>query len=394
MDQLPKVFRDAMEVCRALGLRCLWVDALCIIRSGDSQKDWEVESAKMRDVYWNCQLSISAACATRPEDGLLIQKPTGLLRPMVYEQDGVIWELKDEDTYATEISRSPLSKRAWALQERMLPHRTLIFGKHELFWECQEQRVAEYGRAPRWSRGALPRLRVGQVGGDFSMLICSSIVQNYSSRSLTCPQKDKIIALGAVAEHIASIFDDKHSAGIFESHLPASLLWSTFNSELSHRPKTYRAPSWSWASVDGEVVCEISIVKADITYLSTVLDIKTDLVDKANRIGQVCGGSITLSGLLASLDCFRVDCEVNIDYDTSCDPKTGLKNMSYFLTAKEHIHRWSWRVRLSGLAVKKVEGQGPNVYKRMGHALHNHKVVFQNEDEILARFKECTITLV
>ncbi|PQE32892.1 heterokaryon incompatibility protein [Rutstroemia sp. NJR-2017a WRK4] len=39
-EELPKTFRDAVQVCRELGIKYLWVDSLCIIQDQDSQEDW------------------------------------------------------------------------------------------------------------------------------------------------------------------------------------------------------------------------------------------------------------------------------------------------------------------------------------------------------------------
>ena len=44
-ESLPKTFREAVEVVRALGIRYLWIDSLCIIQ-GDAA-DWAHEAALM-----------------------------------------------------------------------------------------------------------------------------------------------------------------------------------------------------------------------------------------------------------------------------------------------------------------------------------------------------------
>lgn len=367
VDQLPRILCDAMQVCRALGLRYLWIDALCIIQN--SKRDWEVESANMRYVYWNCQLCISATCAGKPEDGLLVQKHSELLRPLIYERDGVIWKLQDEDTFATELSRSPLSKRAWALQERMLPPRTLMFGKYELFWECQETRAAEKGRTDSASR-ELPKLRACQSEYEPAD-VWPWVLQNYGTRSLTYPQKDKLVALGAVAEHIASIYNDEYFAGMFRSNLLADLIWSTGCPEPLQRPELYMAPSWSWASVDGELQTMQSRYLTDNEYFSRILDIKVELVDGAKQFGQVHGGFLTMRGLLASFDLFKVgafeDDDVHLLYDTLRDKEAGHKYLRYLLILRTQYHFDALtRVALQGLAIEKVEDQGPNVYRRVG----------------------------
>jgi hypothetical protein len=55
---LPKSFQDAVTVTRGLGLRYLWIDALCIAQ--DDKSDWELESGNMAAIYRNVYLVIGA----------------------------------------------------------------------------------------------------------------------------------------------------------------------------------------------------------------------------------------------------------------------------------------------------------------------------------------------
>jgi Heterokaryon incompatibility protein (HET) len=48
-SSLPKNFCHAIEVARRLNIRCLWIDALCMIQ--DSPVDWQTESAPMHLIY-------------------------------------------------------------------------------------------------------------------------------------------------------------------------------------------------------------------------------------------------------------------------------------------------------------------------------------------------------
>jgi hypothetical protein len=48
LSSLPRTFRDAILIKRALGLRYLWIDSLCIIQ--DSDVDWEREWALMGEI--------------------------------------------------------------------------------------------------------------------------------------------------------------------------------------------------------------------------------------------------------------------------------------------------------------------------------------------------------
>ncbi|KAL9593006.1 MAG: hypothetical protein Q9179_006175 [Wetmoreana sp. 5 TL-2023] len=58
-NQLPPVFAQAVRVTRALGVRYLWIDALCIDQ--DDSNEWRREAASMSEIYWNtiCRLAVN-----------------------------------------------------------------------------------------------------------------------------------------------------------------------------------------------------------------------------------------------------------------------------------------------------------------------------------------------
>ncbi|OCL11137.1 hypothetical protein AOQ84DRAFT_287841, partial [Glonium stellatum] len=69
LDEAPPTFRDAILVTRALGVRYLWIDSLCIIQ-GD-QLDWQTESSKMVDVYTKSYFTIAAGNSNSDTEGFL-----------------------------------------------------------------------------------------------------------------------------------------------------------------------------------------------------------------------------------------------------------------------------------------------------------------------------------
>jgi hypothetical protein len=70
LSTLPKTFRDAIKVASSLGVRWLWIDALCIIQEDKGLKDWLEESASMERVYTNSYCNISATSAIDSSEGL------------------------------------------------------------------------------------------------------------------------------------------------------------------------------------------------------------------------------------------------------------------------------------------------------------------------------------
>ncbi|TVY15991.1 hypothetical protein LARI1_G005451, partial [Lachnellula arida] len=69
LSDLPKSITDAVVVTKALGVRYLWVDALCIIQ--DSIEDWVIQSSRMGSVYRNAYVTIAASSALSADVGFL-----------------------------------------------------------------------------------------------------------------------------------------------------------------------------------------------------------------------------------------------------------------------------------------------------------------------------------
>lgn len=127
-------------------------------------------------------------------------------------------------------------------------------------------------------------------------------VSAYSKCHLTKPE-DKLPALAGIAAAVHGVVQDAYLAGHWRRDLELSLLWYTpkankpnQKSQVPSRPGKYRAPSWAWASVDGEVKwhCLEGVVELDI------IDVTTDLVQNNNPFGQVKDGYAVVSGRTAS----------------------------------------------------------------------------------------------
>ena len=71
-NNLPRTFRDAIDVVRALGLQFLWIDAVCIIQ--DDEGDWNKESAMMKDVFSSAYCTIAVDSAKGWTDGFQERK--------------------------------------------------------------------------------------------------------------------------------------------------------------------------------------------------------------------------------------------------------------------------------------------------------------------------------
>lgn len=73
ISSLPKTFQDAIVATRALGVRFLWIDSLCIVQ--DDENDWWRESQMMGTIYEHAVLTLAASAAPDSTYGLFIERP-------------------------------------------------------------------------------------------------------------------------------------------------------------------------------------------------------------------------------------------------------------------------------------------------------------------------------
>jgi hypothetical protein len=67
-DCLPKVFQDAIVLTRTLGIKYIWIDAICIIQ--DDAADLSMQLSQMTQIYHEALLVISADSASSANDRL------------------------------------------------------------------------------------------------------------------------------------------------------------------------------------------------------------------------------------------------------------------------------------------------------------------------------------
>ncbi|KAH0565684.1 hypothetical protein GP486_000924 [Trichoglossum hirsutum] len=151
---MPQTFQDAIEVTRRLGVRYLWIDALCIVQ--DSQQDWQEQSATMSQIYMDAWLNISAEGALDPQSGFLNER--NILEIRSCRHPALLGSSTGPNGAAASTAKvicptvpchdqilhhDSLNSRGWILQERALSKRTLHFGLYEIYWECLSQLATE-----------------------------------------------------------------------------------------------------------------------------------------------------------------------------------------------------------------------------------------------------------
>lgn len=266
ISELPQSYKEGLDVAIRLSIKYLWIDSLCIIQ--DSVEDWRAEAATMKDVYSNAVLTIAASSAAENSDSSFQRRDPLAIRlfqvtPGWNTKPAVSYLVSYKDGYLDEVENSPLRRRAWVLQEAYLSPRTLNLGSSQLWWECLEELCCEtwpYGVPRQVPKFIHRRYRPGKVKAELQVAVYQGVWDELVERYMSCKLtvlSDKMIAMAGVASHFQAVLgEDEYIAGSWRSRLPQCICWETTQNRLypkRYRPSQYRAPSWSWASLEGEI---------------------------------------------------------------------------------------------------------------------------------------------
>jgi Heterokaryon incompatibility protein (HET) len=303
MTDLSATLRDAILLTRALGIRYLWIDSLCILQ--DSGKDWEIESSKMGAYYGRSWLTIAAALdsESNPDHGdfwhtssIFGPRYKDCTRAGYYRlgvSESTIWSsylyfnMQDELSHDNRGS-SYLFSRGWTLQEEALPSRFLSFQPRQTSLRIGDKIYHESGFTQQVSETSF-------ITTDGTNKTWVGLIEDYTKRSLT-NEGDKLSALSGIAQLYYSRCKDKYLGGLWQVCLLEHLCWCVPSTATkTSRPSAYRAPTWSWASIDGQVTFdrlaswhrEIKIIEATTTPAGE------------DPFGQLQDGSITLEARLS-----------------------------------------------------------------------------------------------
>jgi len=343
---LPLTFQDAIAITRRLRVSYLWIDSLCIIQGDES--DWAKESSKMAHVYTNSTLNLSATSASSSQDGLnssFETHPRFLRTVWSGELQPGWYRLIDLHYWQDRVADVKLNTRGWVLQERVLAPSVLHFTFDQLAWECCELVASEefpdglpiqllddnstLKQNIKILRPALDRHEIRKEAFDF----WQQAVTMYGRCDLTEPLKDKLIAISGLAKIIQERLKNNklhgnghdYLAGLWRGNLLGDLLWKVDRTRRfihgttaagmystrwgsSARSTKYRAPSWSWASVDGLVQARGYLdvsgrpnslgdgQRLTVVPRAEILQATTVLKDPDNAFGQVTSGRLYIRG--------------------------------------------------------------------------------------------------
>ena len=322
----PKTFREAIQFTRNLSVQYLWIDSLCILQ--DSVMDWRHQSALMGDIYRNCFCNIAATSSSNSHGGLFVERNPNLVRPPTVtirrrQRDHELtdprrYHVWDSSLWRNHVQFSPLNRRGWVLQERLLAPRVVHFSKY-VFWECNSLIACDalpsgqffgfavegegfYTRFLAIIEKISDKEHKGEKTKHVQMArdLWRDVVRTYSKCILT-KDEDILVAISGIANIMESTLNDQCIAGLWRSTLLEDLLWISITAV---RLFPCRAPTWSWASMKGATLPR-GIFQGDVDRLENLVEIK-DIQLKTSgdaRNGQVETGYLTFEGLVFELSC-------------------------------------------------------------------------------------------
>ncbi|KAJ3544687.1 hypothetical protein NM208_g2931 [Fusarium decemcellulare] len=326
-DTLPRTLRDAVRVCRELGLRYLWVDALCIVQDDPEDKAFEI--GNMANIYQNSSVAIMASRAKGVEEGFLHPRaPFGArdnspgFRLPYKSKDGRTGSVILIEEPASQTYADPLTVRAWAFQEFVLSPRILDYGELRTTYICKGEDMPTDGFSSLpvswWSRQRFHELTspILETIAESPHQLWSALVQCYMASSLTIPS-DRLPALSGIAERFNAIVHDEYLAGCWESWIWLDLMWWQEDGNSKTRSSEYFAPTWSWASIPSGSFHYISTRSCHAISGFEVLEHEIGLVYETLKYGSVASGFLEVRGRVLPDQCLpnvgSYNNSVNID---------------------------------------------------------------------------------
>ncbi|KAJ8114074.1 hypothetical protein OPT61_g3953 [Boeremia exigua] len=252
---MPIALQEAIVLTRALGIRWLWVDALCLVHDDAASKI--DESMTMDQIFGNAFLTIAATSAADSSSYPLFPTQVQPFKIQATDNKGSAFKIYvreqpnhysfkapfDESAHmndwelpfnmSDDANRdTPLLKRAWAFTERLLSPRILHFTKSEMIFECREGYQCECGRIDdvRFDSRATDSIKQ-----DFARVIYEANRRPSFDGSV----HDQMNGVESVTSQLASTTLTTGAEIISQKREEALQLWSYIITEFTARTITY-----------------------------------------------------------------------------------------------------------------------------------------------------------
>ncbi|PQE07936.1 heterokaryon incompatibility protein [Rutstroemia sp. NJR-2017a WRK4] len=298
-----------------------------------AERPLETDSNGQCQLAWSCEETVLLRPASHISQRVANSSPwftrgwtfqEGLLSPrtLSYGRDQLVWECahhtQDESGHINLLEQKYGSKDL--LHKLRKSRRTKTSRISQLFsvqWfmfmaELQNQR-ARFGFPP--STLAYAGVNMQDEWGMDPYLRWCDIVEEFSVRKFTVAT-DILPALSGIAQEFALITRDTYCAGMWKTYMLVSLLWwrqsllkpkKEFPIDVdwfSHidwkKPEEYKAPSWSWASLNaGRVTLPIyTVVDAPSRSMAAIINIDFHTVGHSPFGKLLPGSALVMKGCL------------------------------------------------------------------------------------------------
>jgi hypothetical protein len=279
----------------------------------------------MGAIYGGAHLTIAAASASDDREGFLVatearkQYESSEVDLFPFSQRSQVLARRVHDV-RTLKHVDPLTTRGWTFQERLLPRRLMTYTQGALTFECITASCCECGSGLRpdpFLRGNVKELEQSMHQNSFdetrrevlrdllARAHCDletayndwylQIVKPFTYRKLS-QAPDILPAISAVAEKFQAVLGDHYLAGLWNADLKRGLLWRCRHPGVAHPTAEYRAPSWSWASVEVPVDFGFITHNCDYTYHLKVHHVQCTRASPEIAFGEISEGWLLVSG--------------------------------------------------------------------------------------------------
>lgn len=319
---MTPAIEDAVHLTKAIGLRYIWIDALCIIQ--DDRDDWAYESGQMNRVYHHAFVTFCGLNSTGCHQPILrrVRKITvpfrSALRPevtgylVVRLRPSITYDFDLHKRYAFDRGISQWPNRAWIYQEEKLSARLLLFGATKMHFRCGTHQWSEGdGNLSRLDSSfislhhRIDGIKQGENPASSLYETWNMLVDDYGQRKLSY-ETDRLPAISGLARLVWETLGDHYVAGLWKGDIANGLAWfsdpKTYglqNHLQSIREREYLAPSWSWASFEG-AGSYADYPGWETLSDCTLLDVNVK-ADPQNHLGRVHGGYLQISGKVAPI---------------------------------------------------------------------------------------------
>lgn len=334
-------------------IRYIWIDALCIVQNDAQDKAREI--GRMGRVYKDATVTIMAASAPSVHTGFLDDaKADAPEVKLPFHLDpssfGSVFIREPFDGRSYFLDEEPIFKRAWTLQEMLLPSRIVMFDSYQMTFKCgcdeftpalptslqPEARLSSYISSDRNTltefhletllksyseRSSVLKAQDAQGfdltnSGHFSSQcrMWGAVMAEYSKRDLAVLD-DRFPALAGITEELQRAWGGEFIAGFWKDSLVQHLGWvGGVVAGEQYAGKTWEerlsGPSWSWMSHPSS----ISIDPVAITDVE-VIGYEVELAFPDQPYGPAKSGSLVLEARTLPLSLLQTRTKIRPNVD-------------------------------------------------------------------------------